>query len=144
MNTKFEDIFSLFFSQIDDYTFASASDELIQYELEKYLTNSYMSVYHMMGSLDIDFEGKEFSRELTMMEKIIFAKSMSAEWTLKKLNSEELMVKSIGDRDYKAIQGFTYLKQLREEYNSKLKDIDRAIIDYTYNNEDMSGGLFNA
>ena len=143
MNTSFEEIYPLFFAQIDDYTFAQAEEESVLNELEKYLSNSYLSIYSIMQDLEIDFENKVFSRELVMIEKLIIAKAMAAEWLLKKLNSEELMVKAIGDRDYNAVQGYGYLKQLRVEYDAKIKDLDRSKIDYTYLNDEMSRDLFN-
>ena len=143
MNTSFEEIYPLFFAQIDDYTFAQADEDAVLSELEKYLSNSYLTFYSIMQDLDIDLVNKQFSRQLVMIEKLMIAKAMAAEWLLKKLNSEELMVKAIGDRDYNAVQGFGYLKQLRAEYDAKIKDLDRSKIDYTYLNEEMSSDLFN-
>lgn len=137
MSTKFEDVYGLFMSQIDDYELSTSDNEDIEQVLTGFLENSFIHIYSVFTDVEIDKKSKEFSRTLTMFEKLLIAKSMKLEWLGEKLNSQELMCKSIGDRDYNAVQGTGYLKELRELYSKQEKEVKRFRIDYTYNNDAM-------
>lgn len=143
MKTKFDEVYSLFLSQIDDYGLAQSDVNVVEEVLEKYLMNGYLHVYSILGSVDLDSKESEFSRTLNMIEKLLFSKAMKLEWLGEKLNSEELMRKSIGDRDYNAVQGVSYIKELRGLYAAQESEIHRAKVDYTYNNEEMFKELLN-
>ena len=141
--TKFEGVYDLFLSQIDDYGLAQSEESVVEDVLQKYLLNGYLHIYSVLGDVNISTESKAFSRELTMIEKLLFAKAMKLEWVGEKLNSEELMRKEIGDRDYHAVQGVAYIKELRGLYAAHSEELSRSKIDYTYNNEDMFKELLN-
>ena len=66
---------------------------------------------------------------------------MKLECVREKKYSEELMRKSIGDRDYKAVQGTDYLKQLTSVESELRKEIKRDLIDYSYGNTSLYGEL---
>lgn len=137
MATKFDEINSLFLSQIDDYGLAQSEDEVVEMVLSKYLLNGYIHVYSVMSDVNLDKDLAEFSRELTMIEKSLFAKAMKVEWIAEKLNSEELMRKSYGDRDYAAVQGVNYIKELNALHTTQKEELNRLKVDYTYNNDEM-------
>ncbi len=142
MATKFSDIYELFLGQIDDYTIVELDDAEVEILIEKYLINGLITVYSQLAdTLDIDHAKKEFTSDLPLFIKILLAKSMKLEWVREKKYSEELMRKSIGDRDYKAVQGTDYLKQLTSVESELRKEIKRDLIDYSYGNTSLYGGL---
>lgn len=142
MATKFSDIYELFLGQIDDYTIVELDDEEVEILIEKYLINGLITVYSQLSdTLDIDHAKKEFTSDLPLFIKILLAKSMKLEWVREKKYSEELMRKSIGDRDYKAVQGTDYLKQLTSVESELRKEIKRDLIDYSYGNTSLYGEL---
>lgn len=142
MATKFSDIYELFLGQIDDYTIVELDDEEVEILIEKYLINGLITVYSQLSdTLDIDHAKKEFTSDLPLFVKILLAKSMKLEWVREKKYSEELMRKSIGDRDYKAVQGTDYLKQLTSVESELRKEIKRDLIDYSYGNTSLYGEL---
>ena len=142
MATKFSDIYDLFLGQIDDYTIVELDDAEVEILIEKYLINGLITVYSQLSdTLDIDHAKKEFTSDLPLFIKILLAKSMKLEWVREKKYSEELMRKSIGDRDYKAVQGTDYLKQLTSVESELKKEIKRDLIDYSYGNTSLYGGL---
>lgn len=56
-----------------------------------------------------------------------------------KLHSADLMRKEIGDRDYKAVQGTNYLKEL-SKLDDKIEDeIRRYSVEYTYKGFSLEG-----
>lgn len=141
MATKFSEIYSLFLSQIDDYDLIQVSEEEMDGVIEDYLRNCFVHLQHMMIEVtDIDFEGKTFNTDLNYIEKTLVSKAMKLEWVGGKKHSGELMRKSIGDRDYKAIQGVDYLKGLSDVEEKLRNEIDRIMIDYSYSKDDFFGG----
>lgn len=140
MGTPFDDIYGLFLSQIDDYELFSVEEEELTSVIEDYLVNGIMNLVEAPEYLmDIDLENKSFNSELTSLEKVLVAKCMVLEWVNTKRNSAELMRKAIGDRDYKAIQGTTYLKELNNLEVSIRNEIRKTIIRYSYRTTVIEG-----
>lgn len=140
MATKFSEIYSLFLSQVDDYELAMIKADEMDSVLKRYALSSMAS---LMGSMievddDVDFENDTFKVELTFTEKSIFAKAMKLEWLREKKYSTELMQKAIGDRDFTAVQGYNYLKEIGAVEKELSKEIERHIIDYSYKEEFIS------
>lgn len=142
MNTKFDEIYGLFLSSVDDYDLANVDDEELTYVLENYLKNG---LGHLLNGarnfIDFDDEAKEFKTELSAIEKLAVAKAMKLEWISSKKSSQELMEKAIGDRDYKAIQGTDYIKELTKAEKEAREEINRILIDYSYSDEEFLGGM---
>lgn len=142
MATKFSEIYDLFLGQIDDYELADLDEEEIDIVVEKYLINGLLTVESSISDFeDIDLESKQFNNTIPLAEKIILAKTMKLEWVSEKKYSEELMRKSIGDRDYKAVQGTEYLKSLTSVEDGLRKEIKQLIINRSYKGEDYYGSL---
>lgn len=142
MTTKFSEISDLFLAQIDDYELADLDEEEIDIVVEKYLINGLLTVQSSISDFeDVDLEKKQFNTTIPLAEKIILAKTMKLEWVSEKKYSEELMRKSIGDRDYKAVQGTDYLKTLTSVEDGLRKEIKQLIINRSYKGEDYYGTL---
>ncbi|HFI0463185.1 TPA: hypothetical protein ACGO1T_000529 [Streptococcus suis] len=139
--TAFREIYPLFLAQIDDYELASLnSEEEANLYVEKYLLNGLPSVQDAFNDItNIDLENKCFSYKLSFVEMALIAKAMKLEWVREKRYSLDLMRKSIGDRDFKAVQGTDYLKQLgimEKELRYELRD---EIIKHSYSKPEYWG-----
>lgn len=142
MNTKFEDVYSLFLQSIDDYELAQVEQDELEEVLSMYLLNCFGHLQEGVRDLsDIDIDSKEFNYEASHVEKLVIAKAMKLEWISTKKSSQELMEKAIGDRDYKAVQGTEYLKELTRVEKALRDEISRTLLNYSYSTEDFFGGL---
>ena len=142
MATKFTEIYELFLPQIDDFQLVQLDDEEIEIYIEKYLINGLITVNSsVFNTLDVDIKNKTFKEDLPFAIKLILAKSTKLEWLKEKKYSEELMRKSIGDRDYKAVQGTDYLKQLTSVEKNLREEIERDIIKYSYSDRSYYGDM---
>lgn len=81
-----------------------------------------------------------FNADLTNTEQYILAKGMKKAWLSSKKFSADLMSKDIGDRDYKAVQGYNYIKELRSLDAELEEEIRRYGVQYTYTLEDLTSG----
>ena len=142
MGTKFSEIFDLFLSSIDDYELFQVEDEELDDILCTYLYGCFGHIQNGVRNLaDINKEEKCFNVELSIVEQSLVAKAMKLEWVSGRKYSQELMEKSIGDRDYKAVQGTDYLKGLSQVETQLRREIERMSIDYSFSEEDFFGGL---
>ncbi|WP_461199365.1 hypothetical protein [Enterococcus sp. N249-2] len=142
MATSFSDIYDLFLAQIDDYELGELNPDEIDIVLEKFLINGLINIQTTISSIeDIDTEVKQFNQDIPLMERILIAKSMKLEWVREKKYSEELMRKSIGDRDYKAVQGTDYLKSLTAVESKLEQELKKSIVDRSYRSEDYYGDM---
>lgn len=133
MATKFSEVYALFYGQIDDYELGSLSREDLALVADKYLVNSLLTIQDTVTDIfDIDIEDKQFNSTLEYPELMLLAKAMKLEWVKEKKYSEELMRKSIGDRDYKAVQGYSYLAHLGDVEKHLEKEIKNQLIRLSY------------
>lgn len=136
MATDFSEVYDLFLGQIDDFELASVQGEELDFVLKRYLLNGLPELNQSMLNLNIiDFEKSNFGAELTFVEKSIVSKAMKLEWLREKLNSAELMAKSIGDRDFNSVQGYGYLKEIGNVEKELQKDVKQYVINHSYNEE---------
>lgn len=140
MATKFSEIYTLFLGQIDDYELATISADEMDSVLFRYALSAITNVNDSMQNIDriIDIENKAFTTELDFTTKSIFAKAMKLEWLREKKYSSELMQKAIGDRDFTAVQGYNYLKEINIIEKDLAKEIKNYLIDYSYREEFIS------
>lgn len=136
MATSFSVIYKKFLSQIDDYELGIPSEEELNEILFGYLDLA-RSLYFPQCKKDLDQITEnlgvgEFAEDLTSQEQYILTLGMRKAWLSTKLNSADLMSKSIGDRDYKAIQGNNYLKELSKLDDKIEEEIRRYAVEYTY------------
>lgn len=141
--TPFSSIYKKFLGQIDDYELGLVSDEELNEILFGFLDKA-RSLYFPQCKKDLEnivenFGVGEFSEDLTSQEQHILALGMKKAWIEPKLSNADLMTKSIGDRDYKAVQGTNYIKELAKLDLQIEDEVDRYAKAYTWKNLDLSG-----
>lgn len=142
MATSFEEINSLFLSQITDYELFNYSREELAMAADQYLIRSLVNIQELETNVqDIDVENKQFNTDLSIIEKLIIAKSMKYEWVQDRIYQENLMRQNIGDRDYKAVQGTAYLDSLRVLSNNLSREIRRDLLRYDWGKTSSYDGL---
>ncbi|HDR8454025.1 TPA: hypothetical protein QC364_000824 [Bacillus cereus] len=143
MATPFELIYKKFLGQIDDYELAIPDESELNEILFAFLDEA-RSLYfpQCKKNLDAITESNgvgEFADDLNSQEQFILALCMKKAWLSPKLHSADLMRKEIGDRDYKAVQGTNYLKEL-SKLDDKIEDeIRRYSVEYTYKGFSLEG-----
>lgn len=136
--TTFQSIYKKFLGLIDDYELALVNDEELNEVLFGYLDMA-RSLHFPQCTKDLEklTEVKgvgEFEADLTSQEQSILALGMKKTWLSSKVNSADLMTKDIGDRDYKAIQGTSYIKELSKLDKTIEDEIYRYANAYTWKN----------
>ena len=81
-----------------------------------------------------------FNIDLTHTEQYILALGMKKAWLSSKKYSADLMSKDIGDRDYKAVQGYNYIKEMRNLDLELEDEIRKYGVEYTYTIDALSTG----
>ncbi|KEK23950.1 hypothetical protein [Bacillus gaemokensis] len=143
MATSFMSINRKFLGMIDDYTLKLVSDEELNEVLFGYLDEA-RSLHFPQCTKNLELITEEngvgeFHEDLTTQEQHILALGMKKAWLSSKLYNADLMSKEIGDRDYKAVQGTGYLKEI-SKIDEKLKDeIREYAVSYTYKDFSLEG-----
>lgn len=143
MATSFEDIYKKFLRLVDDYELGLVEEEELNEILFGFLDTS-RSLYFPQCKKDLEAITEymgigEFQEDLTSQEQYILALGMKKAWLSPKLNNADLMAKAIGDRDYKAVQGTNYIKELAKLDTQIEDEIDRYARSYTWSNFSTEG-----
>lgn len=136
--TPFVSIYKKFLSLIDDYELAIPTQEELNEILFEYLDQA-RSLHFPQCQKDLESltenEGVgEFTETLSSQEQYILALGMKKAWISPKLNFADNMAKEIGDRDYKAVQGTNYIKELSKLDAQIAEEIRNYAVSYTYKN----------
>jgi hypothetical protein len=140
MATSFDKIYDKFLSSIDDKDLANeklTDDDLAEIcfnFLEDglcYFKNCQKDLTKINKPTDTDHGS--FVEDLDPEEIKIITMCMKKEWLSSKVMNSSMMEKEVGDRDYKAIQGTPYLKQLSALDDKLTDDIRSYTISYSYN-----------
>lgn len=143
--TKFTDIYKMFISSIDSYELPTLDEDDLYDYMEQLLMNGISDCITISSNRKIEeynLERKEFVEDLKHTEKVALARAMKRSWISDKLYDEENMKMTIGDRDYKAIQGTDYIRRLSELDDKLRKEIEQLLIDYSYTLEESAGDLW--
>ena len=145
MATKFDTIYDMFLSQIDDYELSLVGDDVLPYIFKRYLTNSMLTIQEVSPSpIDsINLNESQFDDTLSLQLQLLIAKAMKLEWVKEKLYSEELMRKSIGDRDYQAVKGTDYINSLTDLSNNLGLEIRNDLMRFSYLEDNAIEGFMN-
>lgn len=137
MSTPFESIYQKFLLQIDDYELAIVDDIALADTLKGYLSSA-SGLHFKNCRKDLSRQDEtSFLETLTLEEEHILALCMKKVWLSAKLMNADLMRKEIGDRDYRAVQGNNYIKELRNLMMMLDDEIEKATISYTYTLSDL-------
>jgi hypothetical protein len=136
--TPFASIYKKFLSLIDDYELGIPTPEELNEILFEYLDQA-RSLHFPQCQKDLENLTEnagvgEFAEDLSSQEQYILALGMKKAWLSPKLNFADNMTKEIGDRDYKAVQGTNYIKEL-SKLDAQIEDeIRNYAVAYTYKN----------
>lgn len=141
--TYYEEVYKLFLGSVDSYEMNMMDDDELEERLYDYMdrgriileTNSSIDFY------DDNPAEKRFNFKLKGYEKTLLAKAMKLEWVREQTYSEELMRKSIGDRDYNATQGYQYLDRLLTMGKQLEKEIIMNLNRIEYSNQELYGEM---
>jgi hypothetical protein len=143
MATPFQSIYKKFLGLIDDYELGLVTDDELNEILFGYLDLA-KSLYFPQCQKDLEKYTEqngigEFHEDLTAQEQFILALGMKKAWLSPKLNNADLMAKAIGDRDYRAVQGTSYIKELSKLDKQIEDEIERYTRAYTWKNFSTEG-----
>lgn len=141
--TPFASIYKKFLSLIDDYELGLVSPEELNEILFEYLDQA-RSLHFPQCQKDLERLTEsagigEFAEDLNSQEQYILALGMKKAWLSPKLNFSDNMSKEIGDRDYKAVQGTNYIKELSKLDAQIEEEIRKYAVAYTYKNFSLEG-----
>lgn len=141
--TKFEEVYRAFLASIDSFQLAKMDDEELEETLWEWLDAARVMFvnYSSIDFYDVDMENKCFNSKLSHAEMTLLAKSMKLEWVRMKKHSEDVMNKSLGDRDYTAVQGYNYLKQYAVMETQLINEINKMINKIEYANKTLYGDM---
>ncbi|URJ76444.1 hypothetical protein MF621_004151 (plasmid) [Bacillus velezensis] len=136
MATSFQNIYEKFLGLIDDYELGLITQEERNEVLFGYLNEArslhFPQCEKDLNKITVEKGVGEFHEDLTPQEEYILAHGMKMAWISTKLNNADNMSKEIGDRDYKAIQGTSYIKELSKLLKDTKDEIRELAVDYTY------------
>lgn len=143
MATSFQSIYKKFLSLVDDYELGLITDEELYEILFEYLDQA-RSLHFPQCKSDLETITEnlgvgEFEADLSNREQYILALGMKRAWLSPKVNNADLMSKAIGDRDYKAVQGTSYIKELSRLDTQIEDEIRKYAVEYTYQNFSLEG-----
>lgn len=141
--TYFEEVYKAFLNTVDSYDFSAMDDDELSEVLYGYLDAGRVvfSTYITKDFYDDNVEEQRFNIKLSRVEINLLAKAMKLEWIREHRNSEELMRKAIGDRDYSATQGYQYLESLGKMESQLSREIESTINKIEYSDSDRYGDM---
>ncbi|MBX4152257.1 hypothetical protein [Paenibacillus lautus] len=132
--TSFDAIYDVFLSQISDPVFMEQdSDDQLKH---RYLLNSIPRFRKCKKDLS-KRDDHEFHEELTDEEVLILGTLMVVEYLNPLIISIENLKQFLSTRDFSMTSQAAHLRQLQELRETKRKDSEKLILDYTYNNSDL-------
>ena len=141
--TYYEEVNKVFLNTVDSYDFAQIDDDELESVLYGYMDSGRLlfSTYIAKDFMDDDPENKRFNFKMTRVEIALLAQAMKLEWVREHLNSEELMRKAIGDRDFNTVQGYQYLDRLQTMEKQLSREITAQINRLEYSNPELYGEM---
>ena len=135
MGTNFEEIYDVFLSQISDPVFMQRDgNDLLKY---RYLLNSIPRFRRCKKDLR-DRTEYTFNESLDDEEQLILGSLMVLEYLNPLIISIKNIEQFMSTKDFSMTSQAAHLKQLLDMKDSKKIEVDKLILDYTYNNGDLS------
>ncbi|MNH66535.1 hypothetical protein D3C73_185680 [compost metagenome] len=132
--TLFDDVYDIFLSQISDPVFMEQdqTDEL-KY---RYLLNSIPKFRKCKSDLS-KRDATSFEETLTDEELQVLGSLMVIEYLTPLIISIENLKQFMSTKDFTMTSQAAHLKQLLDIREVRKKEVDKMIVDYTYNNGDL-------
>lgn len=133
MATPFEDIYDFFLSKVTDFSFANFTDDELKDELEQYLRSASVKFFSAGDiRLQKDFTFKEFTNDLTDLEKEILASLMIVEYLNPKIIATENMKQFLASKEYKIYSQANHLSKMIELRNQVKAEVNHLMTLYSY------------
>lgn len=135
MTTPFEEIYDYFLSKVTDYDFANFSSMEVEDEFEKYLRSAVPKFFSAdQTRLVRDYTTKEFTNDLTDLEKEIISMLMIIEYLNPKIIATENMKQFLASREYKIYSQANHLLKLIELKKHIRAEVNNLMSQYSYQN----------
>jgi hypothetical protein len=141
MATPFNKVYDKFLASVDDYELGLMTDEdlyeLLYTWLDRAISLEFTTCYKDLNDItepNYPDELGKFNIDLDRSEINILALCMKKFWLEVKSSNADLMRRSIGDRDYRTVQGYQYLRELKELKLEIDRQINEYQVAYTYKN----------
>lgn len=141
--TYYEEVYKAFLNSVDSYDLYQMDNDELEERLYGYMDAGRVALetYISADFFDDDLEAKRFNFKMKRYEIILLAKSMKLEWVREQKHSQELMRKSIGDRDYSSTQGYQYLDRLQAMEKQLSNEIRTTVNRIEYANQELYGDM---
>lgn len=141
--TYYEEVYKAFLNSVDSYDLYQMDNDELEERLYGYMDAGRVALetYISADFFDDDIEAKRFNFKMKRYEIILLAKSMKLEWVREQKHSQELMRKSIGDRDYSSTQGYQYLDRLQAMEKQLSNEIRTTVNRIEYANQELYGDM---
>lgn len=141
--TYYEEVYKSFLNSVDSYDLYQMDNDELEERLYGYMDAGRIALatYISADFFDDDIEAKRFNFKMKRYEIILLAKSMKLEWIREQKHSQELMRKSIGDRDYSSTQGYQYLDRLQAMEKQLSNEIRTTVNRIEYANQELYGDM---
>ncbi|WP_211749690.1 hypothetical protein [Paenibacillus sp. Marseille-Q4541] len=134
MSTTFDEIYDVFLSQISDPIFMERDqDNSLKY---RYLLNSIPRFKKCKKDLQLRTE-TSFIEKLSDEEQLILGSLMVVEYLNPLITSIRNIEQFMSTKDFSMTSQAAHLKQLLDMKENKKLDVNKLILDYTYNNGDL-------
>lgn len=134
MATRFEEIYDIFLSQINDPVFIeNDEDDQLKY---RYLLNNIPRFSKCKKDLS-DRDEEKFNIELSDEEKLILGTLMVIEYLNPQIMSLKDTQQFLNSKDFKLSSQSNHLDKMLTLQAQKRREVNKLIIDYTYNNAKM-------
>jgi hypothetical protein len=133
MATPFEDVYDFFLSKVTDFSFANFTDDELEDELAQYLRSASVKFFSAGDvRLQKDFTFKEFTNDLTDLEKEILASLMIVEYLNPKIIATENMKQFLASKEYKIYSQANHLSKMIELRNQIKSEVNHLMTLYSY------------
>lgn len=141
--TYYEEVYKAFLNSVDSYDLYQMDNDELEERLYGYMDAGRVALetYISADFFDDDLEAKRFNFKMKRYEIILLAKSMKLEWIREQKHSQELMRKSIGDRDYSSTQGYQYIDRLQAMEKQLSNEIRTTVNRIEYANQELYGDM---
>lgn len=134
MATPFNEIYSLFLSQITDYNLATLPTELLEENMQLWLLGALGYFSNCSQDLtNFDLDEKAFNVDLNHNEKLILAKLMLSTYLDTHLIKEDLLKQNLNSKDYRMYSPANQIKALIEIKIRINSEVNMLMSRYSYN-----------
>lgn len=140
MNTKYEIVYSAFFSKLSDYDFPDYSEETLKSIIHDLLVSAVtrFRLSTDKNILDMNDEQETFNCELNETEIDILSEIMIENWLKPKLYNSDLMRNVLNTSDFSQFSPANLINAIRETYSLAHSRSESLINKYSFDIHDLS------